>query len=146
LNKQIRACVQSGPIDNARAALLYRRAKIGLNLYRTSQGWGPDAPSITHAESINPRAYELAACGTFFLSDFRSESAEVFGECVPMFRSPIEAAALIRRWLADDAGRSRMAAALPARVAEASWIHRTMTVLGGLQQLLSERPQMAVGA
>jgi len=137
LNPQVRKCLQGGPISNDQATLLYRRAKIGLNLYRTSQGWGPDAAQIAHAESINPRAYELAACGTFFLSDYRSESAEVFGDSVPMFRSPIEAAALIRRWLADDAGRARLAAALPARVAEASWIHRTKTVLGDLQQLLS---------
>ncbi len=146
LNKQVRACVTSGPIENERTALLYRRAKIGLNLYRTSQGWGPQASSITHAESLNPRAYELAACGTFFLSDYRSESAEVFGDLVPMFRSPIEAAALLRLWLADAAGRARIAEALPARVAEASWTQRTMTVLGDLQLLLSQRHSVAVGA
>lgn len=145
LNKHVRKCLRGGPVENERTALLYRQAKIGLNLYRTSQGWGPDAPSIAHAESVNPRAYELAACGTFFLSEYRSESAEVFGDAVPMFRSPIEAAALIRLWLADDAGRRRMAAALPATVAEASWMHRTTTVLGDLQQLLTQQP-MAVGA
>jgi len=139
LNKQVKACVMGGPIDNAQAVLLYRRAKIGLNLYRTSQGWGPEAPAIAHAESINPRSYELAACGTFFISDSRAESTEVFGDAVPMFRSPVEAAALIRRWLADDAGRARMAAALPACVAEASWVHRATTVLGDLQQLLVMR-------
>jgi spore maturation protein CgeB len=139
LNKQVRKCVQGGPIANERAVLLYRRAKIGLNLYRTSQGWGPEAPAITHAESINPRAYELAACGTFFISDVRSESTEVFGACVPQFASPIEAAALIRRWLADDAGRQRMAASLPACVAEASWIHRARTVLGDLRSLVNQQ-------
>jgi spore maturation protein CgeB len=147
LSKQVKRCVTIGPIANEQAALLYRRAKIGLNLYRTSKGWGPNAPSIHYAESMNPRAYELAACGTFSLSDYRLESAEVFGDLVPMFRSPIEAAALIRRWLADDAGRQRIAAALPAAVAEASWIHRTTTVLGDLQQLLHIGPlRMAVGA
>ncbi len=146
LNKQVKPCVTHGPIDNSRAVLLYRRAKIGLNLYRTSQGWGRNAPAIAHAESVNPRAYELAACGTFFLSDYRLESAEVFGDTVPMFRTPIEAAALIRSWLADEAGRTRMAAALPARVAEASWIDRTKTVIGGLQQLLHDGQRMAVGA
>lgn len=146
LNKHVRTCVREGPIDNMRATLLYRRAKLGLNLYRTSQGWGPQAPQIKYAESLNPRAYELAACGTFFLSDFRSESAEVFGEMVPTFRTPVEAAALIRRWLADEAGRTARAAALPALVAEASWIHRTRTVLGDLQSLLFHQPEMAVGA
>lgn len=146
LNTQVQQCLRGGPMDNERAVLLYRRAKIGLNLYRTSQGWGQNAPTIAHAESINPRAYELAACGTFFLSDHRLESAEVFGETVPMFRSPIEAAALIRRWLADEAGRARLAAALPARVAEASWINRAATVLGDLQQLLFGAAQTARSA
>jgi len=146
LNKQVQRCVRGGPIENERAVLLYRRAKIGLNLYRMSQGWGPNAPTIAHAESINPRAYELAACGTFFVSDFRSESAEVFGDSVPMFRTPIEAAALMRRWLADDAGRAQRAAQLPACIAEASYIHRTMTVLGDIRQLLLQRPTLAVGA
>lgn len=146
LNRQVKNCLRGGPIDNERAVLLYRRAKIGLNLYRTSQGWGVNTPSIAHAESINPRAYELAACGTFFLSDYRSESAEVFGDTVPMFRSPIEAAALIRRWLADEAGRARLAAALPARVAEASWIHRAATVLGDLRQLLVQAAPTARSA
>jgi spore maturation protein CgeB len=146
LTAKLRPYLHNGPIANDRAVLLYRRARVGLNLYRTSQGWGPNAPSIVRAESVNPRAYELAACGTFFLSDYRSESAEVFGDLVPMFRSPIEAAALIRKWLADDAGRARIASALPARVAEASWMHRTKTVLGDLQQLLTQRSAMAVGA
>jgi spore maturation protein CgeB len=139
LNKQVRKCVRGGPVENDRTALLYRKAKVGLNLYRMSKGWGSQAPTIAHAESVNPRAYELAACGTFFLSDYRLESAEVFGDLVPMFRSPIEAAGLIRSWLADEAGRARIAAALPACVAEASWIHRTMTVLGDLQKLLHQQ-------
>lgn len=146
LNKQVKACLRDGIVDNARATLLYRRAKLGLNLYRTSQGWGPHATDITHAESVNPRAYELAAVGTCFLSDYRLESAEVFGDLVPMFRSPIEAAALIRLWLANEARRAQVAAQLPACVAEASWIHRAATVLGDLQVLLSQRQALAVGA
>lgn len=145
LNKPVRKHVH-GLVENERAALLYRRAKVGLNLYRTSKGFGGNAVAIDHAESVNPRAYELAACGAFFLSDYRSESAEVFGDLVPMFRTPIEAAALMRLWLTDESGRQQIAAALPARVAEASWIHRTKTVLGDLQSLLVQRPMLAVGA
>jgi spore maturation protein CgeB len=133
---KLRQYVKAGQIDNRRAAALYRRAKIGLNLYRTSIGWGRRAPSITHAESLNPRAYELAACGAFHLSDFRAEVPEVFGELVPTFRTPTEAAALIRMWLADDAGRAQIAGALPACVAESSWVHRARTVIGDIETLL----------
>jgi spore maturation protein CgeB len=133
---KLRQYVRGGQVDNRMAAALYRRAKIGLNLYRTSIGWGRRAPSITHAESLNPRAYELAACGAFSLSDFRAEVPEVFGDLVPTFRSPTEAAALIRLWLANDAGRAQIAEALPACVAEASWAHRAQTVIGDIETLL----------
>jgi spore maturation protein CgeB len=139
LNAQVRACVQGAQIGNEHAGALYRRAKIGLNLYRTSRGWGRRAPAITHAESLSPRAYELAACGAFHLSDDRAEVREIFGDCVPTFTTPAEASDLIRRWLADDAGRARVAAALPACVAEASWVDRAKTVIGDLQQLVTSQ-------
>lgn len=128
-----------GTISNAMAAALYRRAKIGLNLYRTSKGWGRHAAQISHAESLNPRAYELAACGAFHLSSYRAEVGEVFGDLVPTFRHPTEASGLIRAWLADPQGRARVAAELPARVAEMSWVERATRVIGDLQRLLGQR-------
>lgn len=135
----LRQFVRGAQTNNAQTAALYRRAKIGLNLYRTSKGWGRYAPAIEHAESLNPRAYELAACGAFHLSSARAEVAEVFGESVPTFTSPFEASALIRRWLRDDSGRARMAATLPACVAESSWVDRSTRVIGDLQALLQRR-------
>lgn len=141
----LRRHLKGGMVDNARTAALYRRAKIGLNLYRTSIGWGPKAPSIAYAESLNPRAYELAACGVFHLSDYRREVADVFGPLVPTFASPAEAATLIRTWLADAAGREAIARHLPACVAESSWGNRAATVIGDLVTLLgwSTRPSAA---
>jgi spore maturation protein CgeB len=131
--------VKGKQIDNATTAALYRRAKIGLNLYRTSIGWGRQAPKITHAESLNPRSYELAACGAFHLSTYRQEVAEVFGDLVPTFTTPFEAESLIRSWLADPEGRARVASQLPACVAESSWRERATTVIGDLQTLLQRR-------
>lgn len=139
LSKQVKAAVQGAQVSNEMAASLYRRAKIGLNLYRTSKGWGKGAPSIVHAESLSPRAYELAACGAFHLSDHRAEVREVFGDLVPTFSTPSEAAALIRLWLKDDEGRAKVSAALPACVAEASWAERAKTVIGDLQLMLAQR-------
>lgn len=129
--------VKSTPIDNTMTAALYRRAHIGLNLYRTSQGWGKSAPQITHAESLNPRAYELAACGAFHISSYRAEVAEVFGGLVPTVRHPAEVAPLLRSWLADPDGRARVAAQLPACVAEMSWVDRSARVIGDVQSLLA---------
>lgn len=139
LNKQVRAAVKGEQVSNEYAAALYRRAKIGLNLYRTSKGWGRRAPSIVHAESLSPRAYELAACGAFHLSDYRVEVEEVFGDLVPTFTTPLEAAAKIRLWLNDPDGRARVAEQLPACVAEMSWADRAKTVLGDLSRLLCEQ-------
>ena len=137
MNAQVTACVHGEQVSNELAAALYRRARIGLNLYRTSQGWaGKRMPTTLHGESLSPRAYELAACGVFHLSEARTEVAEVFGNLVPTFRTPLEASDLIRRWLSDPAGRARVSQALPAVVAEASWIHRSEIVLGDLQRLV----------
>lgn len=128
--------IRAKQVTNLEAAALYRRAKVNLNLYRKSMGWAKDAPRIHHAESLNPRAYELAACGAFHLSDTRAEVAEKFGALVPTFASAQEANDLLRRWLADDAGRERIAAQLPACVAEDTWVHRARHILGDVQTLL----------
>jgi spore maturation protein CgeB len=138
LNAQVKASVRGEQISNEMAASLYRRAKVGLNLYRSSRGWGRNAPSIIHAESLSPRAYELAACGAFHLSDHRAEVTEVFGDLVPTFTTPGEAERLIRQWLNDPEGRARVSSQLPACVAEKSWRERSATVIGDLQVLLHQ--------
>lgn len=132
----LRRYVRGKNISNLAAAALYRRAKIGLNLYRTSKGLARNAPKITHAESLNPRAYELAACGAFHLSAYRDEVKEIFGDWVPTFTTAAEAEALIHQWLADPNGRAARAAQLPACVAESSWRIRATTVIGDIQTLL----------
>jgi spore maturation protein CgeB len=131
--------VRGAQIDNATTGALYRRAKIGLNLYRTKVGWGRNTPTITHAESLNPRAYELAACGAFHLSSDRAEVREVFGHRVPTFQTPDEASKLIRGWLATKVSRQHLASELPACVAESSWGTRATVVIGDLQTLLQRR-------
>lgn len=142
---RLRQYVRSAPVSNVTTAALYRRAKVGLNLYRTSQGWGKHAAQIAHAESLNPRAYELAACGAFHLSSYRAEVGEVFGDLVPTFRHPTEASGLIRSWLANPDGRAHVAAELPACVAEMSWVDRATRVIGDLQRLLGSGVCTACG-
>jgi glycosyl transferase family 1 len=135
----LRQFVREGEIDNVKVAALYRRAKIGLNLYRTSVGWSKQAPSIARAESLNPRAYELARCGAFTISTARAEVSEVFGDLVPTFETPAEASVLIRRWLNDPDGRAAIQAQLPGRVAECSWTQRARLIAGDLSALLQAR-------
>lgn len=146
LKQQVMDCVRSEPIPNEQAAALYRRSKISINLYRVFKGWGQTLGRVQGAESLSPRAYELAACGVFHLSDYRKEVTEVFGDLVPTFKTPTEAAALIRLWLQDDQGRARIAEQLPACVAERSWVSRAAIVLGDLQRLIHQQAAEAVGS
>ena len=142
---RLRQYVRGSCVNNADTAALYRRAKIGLNLYRSSKGFGRTAPRIADgsAESISPRAYELAACGVFHLSDARAEVREVFGDLVPTFSSPAEASTLIRSWLADEPGRARVSAHLPAVVAESSWLHRAAQVKSEVARLVAQARAVA---
>lgn len=139
---KLRKYIRGGVIDNVVTAALYRRAKIGLNLYRRSVSYGRNAPRIDTAESVNPRAIELAACGVFTISDRRAEATEAFGDLVPTFDSPSDLEGLIRRWLADDAGRKHVAARLPDRVARSTFDHRAAQIaafLGSVQAEMATR-------
>ena len=113
-----------GLVDNARAGQLYRNARIGLNLYR-DPGWG-------NAESLNPRAYELAADGVFTLSRPRAEVSERFGPLVPTFDTPRELETLVRHFLLNEGARRDAAAALPALVAEDTYHHRAAELVAKL--------------
>lgn len=106
---KLRPFLRGGVVDNARTAGLYRRAKIGLNLHRQSRGFGFEAPRILHAESVGPRALELAACGVFQISDHRAELADLFGPNVPAFRTSAELEALVRRYARDATARRQHA-------------------------------------
>lgn len=135
LKDEIAGCAR-GPVDNATAAGLYRRAKIGLNLYRRTS-----AP----ASSLNPRAYELAACGTFTVSQARDEATEVFGPMVAQCSTPKEAERLIRTALEWGGWRDALAAQMPRRVARDSWTDRAAQVLTDLASW-TRRPVGAVSA
>jgi glycosyltransferase involved in cell wall biosynthesis len=130
---RLRKYIRGEYVDNTVAAALYRKADIGLNLYRTSKGFGKDAPRITRAESLNPRAYELAATGCFTVSNHRAEVAEVFGDLVPMFERPEELRPLLEKWLKDDRGRARAREALPNAVAGHTWHDRAAQLESDLQ-------------
>ena len=115
----LRKHLRDAEVDNAFAAALYRKARIGINLFRSSMGQGPGAARIPPkgAESLSPRLLELAACGSFAVSEWRREVGEVFGGAVPTFRDAAGLQTLLREWLPRDADRAARAASLPGRVA-----------------------------
>lgn len=118
-------------IPNAGAAALYSRARVGLNLHRSAVDLVRDSVHVRRAESANPRAYELAACGVAVVSDYRPEVAELYGAAGAPYvcRTPDEMGAAVRRLLADDGRRVAWAAAAHAAVSQESWIERSATVL-----------------
>lgn len=92
---------RGGVLDNAEAVKWYAGAKVCLNLYRTSRGYG-SGEHVHAAWSLNPRAYELAACSAFQLSEWRPEVDELFGDSVATFRGPAELRQQLDRWLPDE--------------------------------------------
>jgi hypothetical protein len=130
--RKLKPFVRGKLVRNAKTAALYRNAKVGLNFHRTSKGYGPHVQRITHAESINPRCYELAATGCYFVTDARAETNDVFGDAIDTFSSPKECEALIRRALADNAWRTERARQCQQAVQPHTWVARTEIVLDAI--------------
>ena len=111
---------------NEEARGYYAGAKINLNLYRHD---GPPA------ESMNPRAYELAAMRLFSLhEDARPETREVFGNSVGYFDSgsPISLQAQVVHYLQSDSLRERMAELSWEKVQGHHYDARTASLLAGI--------------
>jgi spore maturation protein CgeB len=140
---RLRRFVRGGPVTNDTTAALYRRARIGLNLYRSSVAYGRHAAHVQHAESLNPRAYELAACGIFQVSDYRAEVAETFGAAVPTFaRDGLET--VLRAYLNDSPARRLAARQARQRIMPHTFAARAAQVLADLEH--AEARSLAKGA
>ena len=132
--RKLKPFIRGQLVRNAKTAALYRNAKVGLNFHRTSKGYGPHVQRITHAESINPRCYELAATGCYFVTDARTEASDVFGDALDTFSSPKECEALIRRALADDLWRRERAERCRLAVLPHTWVARAQIVLDAISR------------
>lgn len=132
--------VRGEHVANARAAEMYRRAKVNLNLYRESAFYTPDAPRVRTAESVNPRALELAACGAFQLAQPRAEQDELLGtDAVPTFRTAEELQALLRRSLTDPIWRATAANVARQRVEGQTFAARAAEIVAILAPLQSRK-------
>jgi spore maturation protein CgeB len=113
-------------IDTDTCIKVFNATAINLNLHScSSDGLDP------HADFVNPRTFELAACGAFQLVDERSLLPDLFtdGEMI-RFRRAEEVPPLISTWLKDPAGRREIAAAARRRVlAHHTYEHRMRELL-----------------
>jgi spore maturation protein CgeB len=93
-------------VDNSETANSYRSSRSGINFYRresegehSGEGW-----------ACGPREIEMAACGLPFIRDPRPESDELFGNILPSFDGPADAAEKLRWLLAEENRRVRLGA------------------------------------
>lgn len=124
---------QTGLIENAKAHDLYAAAAVNVNHHRLSRYYG-DGRQIEdgEAESLNLRAYELAAAGCFQVcDDSRPELLEVFGDAVPTYRhrDGKDLERVVRYWLARPEERAEKAAEAQERVHAHTVQARIETVL-----------------
>ncbi len=136
---KLRQHLRGGATDNATAAALYRRAKVGLNLFRSTAEW-TSGQHVTTGESLNPRAYELAACGCFQVSDHRPEVAEIFGQSVPTFAGAGGLGSLVRSFLGDDEARRGLARAAWAASVQHTFDARARQVVEQLAPAIMRHP------
>ncbi|MCP9456490.1 MAG: glycosyltransferase [Nitrospira sp.] len=113
-------------IDTQTCRKVFSATTINLNLHSY------DGPSLDpQADFVNPRTFELAACGAFQLVDERSLLPDLFTDQeIVRFRSADEVPHLIRRWLHDHEARRAVAEAARHRVlAHHTYRHRMEELL-----------------
>jgi spore maturation protein CgeB len=117
-------------VPNPEAAMFYCGSRVNMNLDRISVDYD-GTETVTEAESLNPRCYELAGCGAFFVSqNGRPELEDIFGDLVPTFDTPEELEMLIRDWIPREKDREEIGRELN-RIAhtEHTYRHRAIQLL-----------------
>jgi len=113
-------------IDTESCQKVFNASAVNLNLHSwAGTGFDPDG------DFVNPRTFELAACGAFQLADHRSLMPELFTASeVATVSSPDELPGEISRWLLDPKQRLAMAERARQRVlAEHTYAHRMRDLL-----------------
>lgn len=120
-------------IDMDTCIKVFNATAVNLNVHSCS-GMGLDP----QPDFVNPRTFELAACGAFQLVDERTLLPDLFTpEEVVRFRKPEEVPQLIRTWVKDGTGRRDYADASRRRVLrDHTYRHRVQELLAavGLHQ------------
>ena len=120
-------------IDTGTCMNVFNTSAINLNLHSCA-GDTLDP----RADFVNPRTFELAACGAFQLTDERALLPELFTEEeVVRFQRVEDVPSLIRTWLKDPVGRRTVAEAARRRVLrDHTYEHRMKELLAtiGMQQ------------
>ncbi len=120
---------QGARIDTETSVKVFNATKVNLNVHSfTGDGLDPEG------DFVNPRTFELAACGAFQLVDQRRLLPEIFtSDEIVAFGHPDELPALIRTWLREPEARAAMAQAARRRLLnEHTYVHRMRDLLAGI--------------
>lgn len=116
---------------------IFNASAINLNLHSGIKS----TELVTGGDFVNPRTFELAACGAFQLVDHRALLPELFApDEMALFRSMPELLALIEHYTARPEERLDMATRARARVlSEHTYQARMTTLLSHVAALAAER-------
>jgi spore maturation protein CgeB len=118
-------------LNEAQGFELFQQSAVNLNLHSSTVLNGVDP----EGDYLNPRTFEIAACGGFQLCDRRLALPASFvdGAEIETFSSVGELREKLGRWMIDSQGRKLVAAAARRRVAaEHTYEHRLATVMQSL--------------
>lgn len=115
-------------ISAQEVARVYNACEVVLNLH-TSELAAADPEALDY---VNPRTFEVAACGGFQIKEKSAALGSVLaqGQEIAVFSKPSELPGLIKHYLARPQERAAMAAAARRRVlAQHTYYHRMETML-----------------
>lgn len=118
-------------VDNIETVTWYQSTDMSMNLYRREA----NRPDLSDGWAMGPREVELAACGTFYITQPRGENVDVLPS-VPKFNEPGEAEELIRFYLANENARAQISREARSRLADWTFKNRVAEVL----RLLDRQP------
>lgn len=119
--------VDGNLVDNREMAIRYNCTKIAINHHRQEAHGGGMIKTLPY--SLGPRAFEIAVCGAFQLSDYRPELRDVFGDTVAVYHDAKDLIAKANYYLLHENEREEMAAAARLRVAKCSFLDRCRDII-----------------
>lgn len=135
--QRLKPFIRHGWLPIEESAAYYNGARIVINLHRTTEAGSDNKNSYQYpGRSINPRTYEIAACGTMQLTDIREDLGTYYrpGLELETYSNAVELTDKIRYYLANEEARRLIAVRGLARTRREhtylSRMTRLMQVLG----------------
>lgn len=108
----LRPHIREGWVEPEETRIYYNGAKIVINMHRPTEAGQDNANTVNLSGlSINPRTYEIAACGTLQITDVREDLQRYYrpGYDIETFGSAEELKQKIEYYLAHEQERVEMA-------------------------------------